>query len=408
VGWRYIISREAVSGSIPVLPGLKIRTTKESTSKLKLPKLAESENTLPTTKIAPQSASLTPIGRVVQKTSTKTSTAIRTPRYVVHMALIAFASTIVFTGSSAGPVATSPFATQGGYGSVLDHAAAADIAAKVASQANLVIEPEITNTATTLNAQTNLMTAGEETLAMRQVVDTAGVVSRDITNYKVQPGDTLSTVAAKFNVTTDTIRWANGIDESIKPGQVLAILPVSGIRHKVTSGETPESLASKYDANAEQIIAFNNAEATGLRVGSTIVIPDGSIQDAPKPAATTRLANALTGATTSRPTLTSFAGNGNSYSRGYCTYYVASRRSVPSSWGNASSWYYNAQISGFKVGSAPMPGAIAWGGGGYYGHVAYVESVSGGMVTVSEMNYNGNWNRVTSRTVPASTFRYIY
>jgi len=77
-------------------------------------------------------------------------------------------------------------------------------------------------------------------------------------------------------------------------------------------------------------------------------------------------------------------------------------------WWNANAWYYNAQASGFSVGSQPVPGAIAWTGAGYYGHVAYVESVSGGMVTVSEMNYNGNWNRVTSRTVSASSFRYIY
>jgi surface antigen len=87
---------------------------------------------------------------------------------------------------------------------------------------------------------------------------------------------------------------------------------------------------------------------------------------------------------------------------------VASHRSVPSNWGNANAWYYNAQASGFSVGSVPVPGAIAWTGAGYYGHVAYVEGVSGGMVTVSEMNYNGNWDRVTSRTVPASSFRYIY
>jgi len=60
------------------------------------------------------------------------------------------------------------------------------------------------------------------------------------------------------------------------------------------------------------------------------------------------------------------------------------------------------------VGSTPVPGAIAWSGAGYYGHVAYVEGVSGGMVTVSEMNYNGGWNRVSSRTVSAGTFHYIY
>jgi surface antigen len=108
------------------------------------------------------------------------------------------------------------------------------------------------------------------------------------------------------------------------------------------------------------------------------------------------------------PALTRYAFSGNGYAYGYCTYYVASPPQHPGNWGNANAWYYNAQASGFSVGSAPVPGAIAWTGAGYYGHVAYVESVSGGMVTVSEMNFNGGWNRVSSRTVPASSFRYIY
>jgi surface antigen len=151
----------------------------------------------------------------------------------------------------------------------------------------------------------------------------------------------------------------------------------------------------------------------GLVAGTQIIVPDGIKPDAPKAApapapASSRVAGASTSRAAAAPALTRYPFSGNGYSRGYCTFYVASRRAVPPFWGNANSWYYNAQASGFKVGSAPIPGAIAWTGAGYYGHVAYVEGVSGGMVTVSEMNYNGNWNRVTSRTVPASSFRYIY
>jgi LysM repeat protein len=56
------------------------------------------------------------------------------------------------------------------------------------------------------------------------------------------------------------------------------------------------------------------------------------------------------------------------------------------------------------VGSAPRAGAI----GEEPGHVVYVESVNGSMVTISEMNYNGGVGVVHRRTVPASEFRYIY
>jgi surface antigen len=150
-------------------------------------------------------------------------------------------------------------------------------------------------------------------------------------------------------------------------------------------------------------LSYNNAEVKGLQVGTKIIIPDG-VKSEPKPVT----ANVQAPAASAYVPLTHFAYAGNGYAYGYCTWYVANRRSIPSFWGNANQWYYNAQASGFSVGYSPAPGAIAWTGSGYYGHVAYVESVSGGSVTVSEMNYNGNWGRVTWRTVPASSFRYIY
>jgi surface antigen len=261
-----------------------------------------------------------------------------------------------------------------------------------------------------------LLTADDDALAKRTVVSTAGNATRDITSYVVQSGDTLSDIASKFNITTSTLKWANDLDDAdmVKPGQELTILPVTGVIYNVKDGDTADKLASTYSANAAQILSFNNAEVTGLKPGMKIIIPDGVQPEAPKPvhvATTTgRVAGAATTATaaTTNTTLTRYAFSGNGYAYGYCTYYVASRRGVPSNWGNANTWYYNAQASGFRVGSVPVPGAIAWTGAGYYGHVAYVEAVNGSNVTVSEMNYNGNWNRVTSRTVPASTFRYIY
>lgn len=97
----------------------------------------------------------------------------------------------------------------------------------------------------------------------------------------------------------------------------------------------------------------------------------------------------------------------NGYSRGYCTWYVANKRYVPSGLGDANTWYSRASHYGLSVGSKPAVGAIAQTSVGPLGHVAYVESVNGDMVTISEMNYVG-WNRVSTRTVPASTFRYIY
>lgn len=101
---------------------------------------------------------------------------------------------------------------------------------------------------------------------------------------------------------------------------------------------------------------------------------------------------------------------GNTYSWGYCTYYVKNRRpDMSNSWGNANTWYYRAKYQGWNVGNKAKKGAIATTTAGWAGHVAYVEKVSldGNWVTVSEMNYGG-FNRISSRTVHFSEFLYIY
>jgi surface antigen/LysM repeat protein len=378
----------------------------ESFSNIKTPAAAATVNSRPAPKFE--------ISKLKKKTSA-VSRALRSvyrPRYLAHVSLLGLAGFLVLGNNTATThsVTVRLMSAESGLGSTLDDAATASVAADIAQSNSMLIVSDATKTATSKNEQVALLTTDDDALAKRQVVSTAGNATRDISSYTVQPGDTLSGIASQFNITTSTVKWANNLDDAdmVKPGEHLTILPVSGLVYTVKAGDTPDGLAGSYSANAAQILSFNNAEVTGLKPGMQIIIPDGVKQDAPKaaPAATSR--GQVAGASTFRPALTRYYGGANGYSYGYCTYYVASRRSVPSNWGNANAWYYNAQASGFSVGYSPVPGAIAWTGAGYYGHVAYVERVSGGMVTVSEMNYNGNWGRVTSRTVPASSFRYIY
>lgn len=353
---------------------------------------------------------LTPVGQVVQKAGIVASHS-AFPRFAAHVAAIAAVGMVVLAGSTTHSARLNPLANQVGYGSVIDKAAEMEVAATVATETNLLVESDISTNAKTLNAQVGLPTSGEATLAKSQVVDTNGSAARGIVSYKVVQGDTISSVAAKFNVTTDTIRWANGnmaADAELKPGQDLVVLPISGLQHRVAAGDTAQTLAEKYSSNAEQIIAFNNAEVDGLKVDQTVIIPDGVMPEANTQIARPSIGPATETAVAPPTNVIVRPGNlNNSYSYGYCTWYVASKRAVPGGWGNAGSWYANARAAGMGVGSTPRPGAIAWTGAGYYGHVALVESVNGNSVTVSEMNYNG-WNRVSSRTVPASSFRYIY
>ena len=107
----------------------------------------------------------------------------------------------------------------------------------------------------------------------------------------------------------------------------------------------------------------------------------------------------------------------NGYDYGYCTYYVANKRSaigrpLPTNLGNASTWKSRAIAAGMAIGSVPQAGAAAWKyPRDYYGHVAYVESVNAdGSFLISEMNVAG-WNRISTQVVPASgagSYQFIY
>ena len=100
-----------------------------------------------------------------------------------------------------------------------------------------------------------------------------------ISVYVVRKGDTLSEIAEMFGVSTNTIVWANNIKaSSIKEGQELVILPISGVRHVVKSGDTIKSLATKYKADFDEILSYNGlATDAKIKPGDIVVIPDGVI-----------------------------------------------------------------------------------------------------------------------------------
>lgn len=107
----------------------------------------------------------------------------------------------------------------------------------------------------------------------------------EISIYVVREGDTLSQISEMFDVSINTIRWANDLSakEAISPGDRLVILPVSGLQHIVKSGETLASIAKKYKGDVTEIAQFNGLHADeSLAVGAEIIIPNGEIA-APAP-----------------------------------------------------------------------------------------------------------------------------
>jgi len=109
-----------------------------------------------------------------------------------------------------------------------------------------------------------------------------------ISIYVVREGDTLNEIAELFGVKPSTILWANDLPRSatLKVGQRLTILPVTGVKHTVKKGDTLASIAKKYSADAAEIASFNGVDESALAVGLEIIIPNGEI--AAPPAAPTK------------------------------------------------------------------------------------------------------------------------
>lgn len=156
----------------------------------------------------------------------------------------------------------------------------------------LLIAPILTNTFPTIYQSSLASTADSVPVVLSAsiAVDESLTTSisekprAEIYEYKVAPGDTVSGIAQKFQVSIDTIRWANDLTSvtSIKPGQVLKIPPVTGIIHKVKRGDTVLSVAKYYETEAQGIVdypfnSFVNDENFELAVGQSLVVPDGTM-----------------------------------------------------------------------------------------------------------------------------------
>ena len=273
-------------------------------------------------------------------------------------------------------------------------------------------------------------------LEKKVITDTSHLDRCGVNTYVVANGDTMESIAQKKNITTDQIRWSNGLKTTdVSVGQSLLIPGTSGIVYKVKAGDTVESLASKYGSNIEKIITCNDLEKnTALTEGLTIVLPDGSLPETERPEYVAPVVTysysysySYSGSATDRQNLrviaTGFYVNspGNPMVAGQCTWYAWYMRATdPNSLGrlpggtlgNANAWANTLGRMGYRVDKTPEVGAVfQTTGGSWYGHVGYVTAVNAdGSITVREMNLGVPY-RITESEIPASrvrNFNYIH
>ena len=254
-------------------------------------------------------------------------------------------------------------------------------------------------------------------------------VSRGVIEHVVEEGENVDTLASKYNVSADQIRWSNGLKTvDVAAGTVLYIPSTSGIVYTVKPGDTIDSIAEKYGSKSDEIIALNDLEVSGLTEGARIVIKDGSLPETERPEYVAPARRWSSRRSTHTNSSYTYLGNsserqnievvgyfynlGGPYGRGQCTQWAwYKRQDLPSNLGNANAWARNAARAGYVVNRTPSAGAVFQTSSGWYGHVGYVESVnSDGSIVVTEMNYGVNY-RVIRSTSPASAvgrFNYIH
>ena len=101
--------------------------------------------------------------------------------------------------------------------------------------------------------------------------------------YTVKAGDTVFGIAAEFGLTPYTIYWANSETLEDNPhrltvGMVLNILPVDGVYHSVSEGETVADLLKEYGVERDAVYNEWNdlAEGQPLTAGMDLIIPSGT------------------------------------------------------------------------------------------------------------------------------------
>lgn len=320
--------------------------------------------------------------------------------------------------ANAAPLATAVASAPTDTPAAVNDVVASNIAANVATATNLSVAPSVTSLAISTQIESELPSSDDSSISKPQIIQVSSA-SRKITSYTVAAGDTPDSIAAKFGISKQTLKWANNLtSDNLTVGSNLDILPRDGIAYTVKAGDTVESIADKYKSDASTITTYNDLEISGVTPGLKIVIPNGVLPGDEQPGYVAPVRY-----TASSSVGGAYAGYragsvGNRYAYGNCTWYAYERRAamgmpVGSFWGNGGSWAYSARAAGYVVNGTPSYGAVLVEAGSP-GHVAVVESVAAdGTVVISEMNNSayGGFNIINNRTLTpgqASLYQYIH
>ena len=130
------------------------------------------------------------------------------------------------------------------------------------------------------NLTSNMLSIGQK-LKLKEVYD--NVIPEIPNTYVVEKGDTLYSIANKYNTTVDNLKKINNlIDNTLSIGQILLIgnnenTTIPDIyeydNYAVKKGDTLYSIANKYNISVDELKNINNIETNILSIGQILKVP---------------------------------------------------------------------------------------------------------------------------------------
>lgn len=118
--------------------------------------------------------------------------------------------------------------------------------------------------------------------------------SQDLSDYRVQSGDTLSGLAVRFETTTDNLKKINNLNSAnLIAGRIIKVpgkaanngtSSAETFSYKIKKGDTLYTLARKYGTSVDVIKQVNGLRSSNLSIGKAITIP-GKDYEVSSPAA---------------------------------------------------------------------------------------------------------------------------
>ncbi len=104
------------------------------------------------------------------------------------------------------------------------------------------------------------------------------VEETDYEVYQVKPGDTLYSIAKKYNITPEEIKEKNGLTTNLLTINQLLQIPVNSKTSEnrtyiIKAGDTLYQIANNFDVPVSEIIKLNNLTSTNLKIGDMLLIP---------------------------------------------------------------------------------------------------------------------------------------